>query len=142
MTTLNLYEIFDKIAAAPTKEEKQYILATNDSPAMRQIIRATFDPRIEFVFDKPVNYRPSDAPVGLSHSSIYMEMDRLYIFEKNNPNVAPNLTQARKELLLIQLLESLEAREAETLMNVILKDLKVSGLDYELANNTFPGLLT
>lgn len=137
----NFYEIFDEIAAAPTTKEKQYILGTNDSIVMRQVIQAAFDPNIQFVFDKAPPYTPSDAPPGLGQSSIHMEITRAYLFEKNNPHVAPNLSQERKEILLIQILEALEAREAEVYMNMLLKDLKVPGLDYELARNTFPGLL-
>lgn len=137
----NFYEIFDEIAAAPTKEEKQRILSDNGSIAMRQVMQAAFDPTIQFVFDKPPNYTPSDAPPGLGQTSIHMEITRAYLFQKGNTNVSPNLTQERKEILLIQILEALEAREAEVYMNMLLKDLKVPGLDYELARNTFPGLL-
>jgi hypothetical protein len=141
MTTKNLYEVFDEIAAAETKEQKQYILATNDSPAMRQVMRAVFDPNIQFVFEEMPSYRVSDSPPGLSETSLHMEVGRMYLFEMNNPHVAANLTLERKKLLLIQILESLEAREAEVFINTLKKDLKVPGLDYELARNTFPGLL-
>lgn len=141
MTTKNFYEIFDEIAAAEDRAAKQYILATNDSPAMRQVMRAAFDPNIKFVFEKVPYYKPSDAPPGLADTSIYKEIWRVYIYEQGNPNVSPNLTFERKEQLLIQILEALEAREAVVFMNMLLKDLKVPGLDYELVKNTFPGLL-
>jgi hypothetical protein len=141
MTTKNLYEIFDEIAAAETKEEKQNILANNDSVAMRQVVRAVFDPNIQFVFEEVPQYKKNESPPGLSETSLHMEVSRMYLFEKNNPFVAGGLTQERKRQLLIQILESLEAREAEVFINTLQKDLKVPGLDYELARNTFPGLL-
>jgi hypothetical protein len=43
--------------------------------------------------------------------------------------------------LLIQILEALEASEADVFMNMILKDLKVKGLTYKIVQEAFPDLL-
>lgn len=141
MTTKNIYEVLDEVAAAPTPEEKAQVIARNHTTALNLVLRATFNPEIKFVFDAPVAYTPSDAPPGLSETSIHKEIWRVYLFEQNNPRVSPNLTLERKTELLCQILEGMEAREAEVFMNMILKDLKIEGLDRELAMSVYPQLL-
>jgi hypothetical protein len=138
---LNIYEVLDKFKAAPDIEEKRRTLVANDSFALRCVLRAAFHPNIRFVIDEIPEYRPSDAPAGLADSSLHMDIEKIYLWEENNPRVSPNLTLERKRQLLVQLLESLEAREAEVLAGVIKKDLKVPDLTYELVDVTFPGVL-
>lgn len=141
MSVKNIYEVLDEIAAAPTKDEKIAAIVRNDTPALRLVLRAAFHDNIKFVVDKPVDYRKSDSPPGLAESSLHKEIWRVYLFEQGNPRVSPNLTQERKEQLLAQLLESLEAREAEVYMNMLLKNLKVDGLTKELVMEVYPGIV-
>lgn len=137
----NLYEIFDEVNKRTERSDKIAVLRFNTSFALKSVLKGAFDPTVEFVFDKPVNYKPSDMPIGMGYSSIHQELSRAYLFEKNNSTVDPNLTQKRKEELLTQILESLEAREAELFQGMILKDLKVEGLTYDLVKEAFPDLL-
>ena len=137
----NVYEILDEVAAAPTDEARRAILFYNDNHALRRVLRAVFHPHIRFVIDKVPNYKPSDAPPGLSDATLHTQINRIYLFEEGNPNVSPNLTPERKQQLLVQILESLEAKEAVVFMNTLLKDLKVPGLTKELVEEVFPELL-
>lgn len=137
----NVYEVLDEVAKATNDQERKAILFYNNSYALRCVLRAVYHPDIRFVIDKVPYYKPSDAPVGLSETTLHKEINRLYLFEDGNPRVSPNLTLERKEKILIQLLESLEAKEAIVLMNTLLKDLKVPGLTKELAEEVFPDLL-
>lgn len=136
----NVYEIFDEFEKAPSKEDKINILRTNSNYALREVLRGSFSPYIEFVYDKAPQYKPSDSPPGLSYSSIQQELGRVYLFEKNNPKVSPNLDPKRREHILIQILEVLEKREAEVFMNMILKKQKVKGLDSKIVLEAFPNL--
>jgi hypothetical protein len=137
----NIYEIFDEFEAAQTKEEKIEVLRKNNSYALTNVLRGTFDSSIEFVIDKVPYYKPSDSPPGLAYTSIHQELSRAYLFEKNNPRVPPNLSEKRREELLIGLLESLEKREAEVFMNMLLKKQTVRGLNKKIINEAFPNLL-
>lgn len=137
----NVYEILDEVASAKTAEERRAILYYNNNYALRQILKAAFDPKIKFVIDKVPYYKPNDAPVGLSETSLHKEVNRLYLFEEGNPGVSPNLTKERKEQLLVQILESIEAKEAVVLTNALLKNLKVPGLNKKLVEEVFPDLL-
>lgn len=137
----NLYEVFQKFEAAKTTEEKKQVLRENNSYALRGILRANFHPNIKFLFEKLPDYKPSDAPLGLGYTNIETEIDRIYLFEQGNPKAPAELTQARRSQLLAQILESLEAKEAEVYGNTILKKLKVKGLTKNLVTEVYPQLL-
>jgi len=137
----NIYEVFDDIAKAKTRAERIDILRSDRRKVLKDVLQGAFHPGIKFVFDKPLEYKPSDSPPGLGYTSIEQEMKRVYLFVEGNPRVDPNLTQQRKEHILMQILEALEAREAEVFMNMMLKDLKVKGLDEKLVREAFPGLI-
>lgn len=137
----NVYEILDEVANAPDDQARKAILFYNNNYALRCVLRAAFHPKIQFTIEKVPYYKPSLAPVGLSDTNLHKEINRIYLFEANNPRVSPNLTQERKEKILIQILESLEAKEAVVFINTLLKDLKVSGLTRELVESVFPDLL-
>lgn len=137
----NIYEILDEVAVAPDDDARKVILFYNNNYALRCVLRATFHPDIKFVFDKVPLYKPSDAPKGLSDTTLHTQINKIYLFEVGNPRIDPNLTFERKEKLLIQILESLEAKEAVVFMNTLLKDLKVPGLTRELVEAVFPDLL-
>jgi hypothetical protein len=137
----NLYEVFEEFEKAPNREEKINILRTNKTYALECVLRGTFFPNIRYVFDEIPNYRRSDAPAGLSYTSIHQELDRVYLFEVNNPRVAPTLTLERKKVILAQMLESLEEKEAAVFSGMLMKRLPVEGLTYKLVQEAFPGLL-
>lgn len=137
----NMYEVFDDFKKAKTRAEKIDVLRNDRRRILKDVLQGAFHPKIEFIFKKAPEYTPSDAPPGLGYTSIEQEMKRIYLFVKDHPRTDPNLTQQRKEQILIQILEALESREAEVFMNMILKDLKVKGLDEKLVREAFPGLI-
>lgn len=136
----NIYEIFDEYEKASTKEERIQVLRRNGNYALRSVLKGTYDPSLQFVIDKVPLYKPSDAPPGLGYTSIHQELSRVYLFTKDDPRVAPTLTQKRKEQILIQILEALEKREAEVFMNMLLKKQKVKNLNASIVKEAFNDL--
>ena len=137
----NLYEVFDEFQTAKDRETKMDVLRRNNSYALQCVLRGTFHPNIRYVIDEMPKYIHSDSPPGMGYSSITSELDRIYLLEENNPRTSPNLTLDRKKVILTQMLEVLEAREAEILAGMLMKRLPVKGLTYKLVQETFPGLL-
>jgi hypothetical protein len=137
----NLYEVFEEFEKAPKKEDKINILRNNKSYALECVLRGAFHPNVRYVIDEIPNYRKSDAPAGLGYTSIHQELGRVYLFEENNPKVAPTLTLDRKKVILAQMLETLEEKEAAVFAGMIMKRLPVKGLTYKLTQEAFPGLL-
>ena len=137
-------EIFEFFAAAKTKQEKIACLRKYGKADLQSVLRAAFHPRIKFLVDHWPKYKPLPGGKlnrGVPGNSIGAEMKRIYLFEDRNPKTPKNFTQAQRENLLIQILESIEAEEAVIFMNMLLKNLKVPGLDAELVSEAFPGLL-
>jgi len=137
----NVYEVFTEFESCKTKEDKLYVLRANNSWALKNVLKGTFDPNVKFIFEQAPTYKKSDSPPGMSYSSLHKELDRVYLFEVNSPRVDPNLSYKRKEQILIQILEVLEAQEADVFMNMLLKKQKVKGLTYAIVKEAFPELL-
>ena len=137
----NLYEVFAEFENAPNRQEKIDILRNNKSYALECVLRGAFHPNIRYVIDEIPNYRKSDAPAGLGYTSIHQELGRAYLLEENNPMTSPDLTLNRKKVILAQMLESMEEKEAAVFAGMIMKRLPVKGLTYKLTQEAFPGLL-
>jgi hypothetical protein len=67
-------------------------------------------------------------------------MRKLYLFRKGDAT-AEKLDDRKRNELIIQLLESLEPREAEVVVGIFKKDQGVKGLDYKFVKEAFPQLL-
>lgn len=137
----NIYEIFDELENAKTKKDRINILRNNKSYALECVLRGMFHPKIKYLVEKIPSYRPSDSPEGMGYSSISQELDRIYLLEEGNPRAPAALTQTRREQILTQMLESLEAREAEVFAAMIKKKSPIKTLNRELAVEAFPDLL-
>jgi len=140
--TKNIHEVFDELELAPHKEAAKAILFYNMTAGLRGVLRANFHPGIKFVIDDIPVYRENDAPIGLGDTSIHKEINRVYIFEQNNPRVDQNLTLERKRQILVQILEALEAKEAKIFADMIMKRINVKHLDKNLVEEVFPDMFS
>jgi hypothetical protein len=106
------------------------------------VLKLTFHPNIQWkVKSLPENYRvPNDVLPGITHDTLNRQLRRMYMFQAGHPT-AEKLTEVRQKELLIQLLESLEPREAEIILGIFNKDLGVKGLDYKFVKEAFPNML-
>lgn len=138
----NIHEVFEELEKAETKNDAKAILFYNMTPGLRGILRANFHPGIKFVIDEIPAYRENDAPLGLGDTSIHKEINRIYIFEENNPRVDPNLTLERKKQVLVQILEALEAKEAKIFADTLLKRIKVKHLTKKMVEEVFPDIFS
>lgn len=141
MSKNNIYEILRDFERAPDKTAKIAVLHKNARFALLDVLQGAMHPDITFNVKSKPSYRRSDAPPGMGYSSIDVELRRTYLFIEGSAKAPPNLTDIRRQQLLIQILEALESHEADVFMNMILKDLKVKGLTYKLVQEAFPGLL-
>lgn len=137
----NVYEILEEVEKASSKYDKINVLRQNSTYALKSVLKGAFDPRVEFTFTEIPEYKPDDAPPGLGYSSIHQELSRMYLFEKNNPKVPPTLSEQRKKEILIQILESLEEKEAKVLANMLMKKVDAKGVNYKLVKEAFPDIL-
>jgi len=142
MSKKNIYEIFEDFKAVTTKKERIDVLRRNDSWALRQVLIGTFFKGVEFdIKDIPEWKRDDNLPPGMAYNNMTQTLDKIYLFMKNNPRTPEGLTDKRRNELLLQLLESLEPKEADVFVGILKKDQKVPYLTEALVNEAFPGLL-
>jgi len=133
---LSLSEIINKIADLKTKQEKIDWFRKNNSLQLRQILRLTYDKKIEFLI-------PNTAPPWKKNDYIdvqnmlYGEVRRLRIFVKGGGY--DNLPQLKRESLFISLLEDVDNDDAEMLVHMI-SQKPFKGLSKKLLEEIFPDI--
>jgi hypothetical protein len=136
-----MYEVFDEFEEKSNKKERMTVIQNNLSKTLVEVLELTFHPLIEWtVTEMPDIYQIKPIPPGMSYCQLSTELRKLYMFRKGHPT-AEKLTPRKQKELLIQLLESLEPREAEVVMGIFRKDQGVRGLDYKFVKEAFPNLL-
>ena len=135
--TLGFAEILDKVSKIKSKKEKVTFLRKYQTDALRMICKASFDPNI--VWELPegdVPYNPNEAPEGTEHTSLAHEAKKLYHFIKGGN---PTLTQNKREIMFIQMLEGLHKDEASLLISAKDKKLhrKYKGLSDNVVKEAF-----
>ena len=108
-------EILDKVAKLKTKKQKVEFLRQHNSDALRMILKSSFDPKIVWQLPEgEVPFSPNDAPEGTEHTVLAMEARKLYNFIQGGNNA---LTQNKREMMFVQLLEGLHQTEAYMLVD-------------------------
>lgn len=116
-----LHEIFKQASGGNMKQKKVDILRKYDTPSIRMICKAAYDPNIEWLLPEgQVPYIPNEAPEGTEHARLEQTAKTLYHYVKGGNSKLP---QFKRENMFIQLLESLSKEEAEFL--ILVKDKKV-----------------
>jgi len=138
----NIFEVFDEFEQATNKKDRMAVIERNLSKTLVQVFELAYHPNYEWLIkEMPDNYViPNDILPGISRTQLSTEIRKLYMFRKDDPTAEKLSPQKRNELLL-QLLESLEPREAEVVMGIFKKDQGVEGLTYEFVKEAFPQLL-
>ena len=141
MSNKNIYEVFEEFQKAKTKAERIECLQKNNSYALRSVLVGTYHPEVQFDVDIPQYKCEPELPPGMSYSNMTNEVNRAYLFQKNHEKRPAGLTPRRQQELLVQLLESLEQKEADVYANMLRKDQKIKHLTPALINEAFNGLL-
>lgn len=138
-------EIFDKVAEAKDVKERVAVLQQHqDNTLMKEVLRLNFDPAVEFDLPKGnPPYKASPVPVNMAESNFYAESRRLYLLLKGHPRRPANLKKIQVENIYIQMLEGVNAIEAEMLVALKDKSLhkKYRGLTEAVVRQAFPDLL-
>jgi hypothetical protein len=138
-------EIFELLAAAEGTKERVAVLQKHaDNTLMKEVLRINFDAAV--VFDLPKGNPPfkrSAVPANMADSNFYAESRRLYLLIKDHPRRPAGLKKLQIEGIFIQMLEGVNALEADMLMALKDKALtkKYKGLTEAVVRQAFPDLL-
>lgn len=138
----NIYEVFDEFELAESKKERMAVIERNLSKTLVQVFELAYHPNYEWLItEMPDNYKiPSDVLPGITSAQLSNQIRKMYMFRKGD-QMAEKLTPEKRNELLLQILESLEPREAEVIIGIFQKDLGVKGLNYKFIKEAFPQLL-
>lgn len=133
--TLAISEIISTAAKQKKKEDKAQVLREHDSETLRYILELAFHPNVGW------NLPPGTPP--FKKTEVLDTEGRLYHDSRTLPMYLTgnrlDLSQVKREMLFIGLLESIHPGDADLLIAV--KDKKVKGLNREVVNIAFPGLI-
>ena len=108
-------EILNKVAKLKTKKQKVEFLRQHNTDALRMVLKSSFDPKIVWQLPEgPVPFSPNEAPEGTEHTVLAMEARKLYNFIQGGNNA---ITQNKREMMFVQLLEGLHQTEAYMLVD-------------------------
>jgi len=111
---LLISEILEKVSKVKTKQEKVELLREYDHNALRMVIKSSFDPKIEWALPEgEVPYVRNDAPEGTEHTVLAYEAKKLYNFVRGGNG---SLTQNKREMMFVQMLEGLHKDEADMIV--------------------------
>lgn len=132
-------EVIDKLKECKTKHDRVLTLQQNDSMALRGILKMNYDMSLNLSLPYGVPpYKKSDKPDNFADATLLTSAKSWYVFSKE---LSPNLQQAKREFLFIQLLEALDNKEAQILLDAKDRKLKL-GLTKKVLNDAFPGIIS
>ncbi len=133
---LGISEILQRVSKAKTKAAKVAVLHQNNSMQLRTWLKVGFCPTVEW--DLPAGNPPYKASDHLDgRGAMYVEAEKLYIYLKGMSPVS----QARREILFINLLESVTAEDAKVILAFKDKQSPYKGVTKSVINEAFPGLI-
>lgn len=138
-TNLLPHEVFQQVALAKAPAARVKILQDNESFSVKTLLQGNFDPRIKIdVPEGSPPYKKDLAPAGLQTTRVDNAIKMLGNLVVGNP-----LPKMRKEILFVQLLESIHPSDAEIV--IAMKDKTLSdlfpALTAKLVKKAFPNLL-
>ena len=114
---------------------KVALLQKNDSRELRGLFELAYDNRLKWALPEGnPPYEPLDKSMD-NQGMFYSEMRRMYVFLEGKANI----TQAKREQMFVQILETLDPDDAKLLIEV--KDRKIKGCSKATVKQAFPDFL-
>jgi hypothetical protein len=131
---LSISEILDKADKAQTQDEKIEILRKEYSQPLLDVVMGAYDSRIKWLLPPgPVPFNPTKA-IG-QEGNLYMETRRFYLFAEGGN---ANLSQTKREVLFIQMLEHLHPKDAALVATIKDKKLPYQTITPDLIKLAWP----
>ena len=139
MKKLEVFEILEKVGKAKTKKDKIDILRNNDIMPIRDVLRGTFDDRIQW--NLPTGEVPYNANSIESYPSTLLKQHLKFKYFVKGLRESDNLTKPKREKLFIDMCEAVHPEDAKILVSMINKKAPVKGLTKKLIQEAYPDLI-
>ena len=132
-----IYEILEAASKARLKADKIKILKDHDSWALRDVLRATYDKKIEFLIpDGEPPYTPNK-PESVPSNLLRKNVDFKYIVKGG---IREDMPAFKREKIYIGLLESIHPKDAKVVINMVNRKRPAPGITENIVKEAFPSL--
>lgn len=136
--TKGVFEVFAEAAKQETDEQKAAFLSQHGQHyAIKSIIQGCFHPNVKFLLPEGLPPFQQADPVEVE-TRLYSLAKRFDIFVEGGRPVA---SQTKREMLFIELLESIHPKDADILNRMKDKKDPVDGITQKVAHLAFPDLV-
>jgi len=132
-----IYEILEAAGKARSKAEKIKILKDHDSWALRDVLRASYDLKVEFLIpDGEPPYTPNK-PESIPSNLLRKNVDFKYIIKGG---IREDMPSFKREKIYIGLLESIHPEDAKVVINMVNRKKPGNGITEKVVKEAFPNL--
>tara|TARA_S200002703_G_scaffold140031_1_gene131017 strand:- start:511 stop:939 length:429 start_codon:yes stop_codon:yes gene_type:complete len=132
-----IYEILAAAGKARLKADKIKVLKDHDSWALRDVLRATYDLKVEFLIpDGEPPYTPN-APESIPSNLLRKNVDFKYIVKGG---IREEMPAFKREKIYIGLLESIHPEDAKVVINMVNRKRPAPGITENIVKEAFPSL--
>jgi len=137
MATLGVFEVLEETAKQGTTADKVKYLQQNESFALKTVLQGCYHPDIKFLL--PETVPPYNEADGIQVETRFLSMaKKLDIFIEGGRAVR---SQTQREILFIELLESIHPKDSKILINMVNKKNPAKGITKALVKKAFPNIL-
>ena len=113
-----VYEVLEEARKAKTKEQKIKILKDNETFALKDILKGSYDDKV--IFNLPEGTPPYKASEPYNHPSSWLRQNQqLKYFVKGGPG--DKMPAFKREAIFIGILESIHPQDAKHVVNMVNK---------------------
>lgn len=137
--TKHVFEIIESVSKAPKRADKIAILQQHQNVwALKDLLRGNYDDRVQWNLPKgSVPYTPAEER---SVPSNFMKQNvKFKYFVKGG--VGDQMPSVKRERIFLDMIETIHPKDAELVIAMVNKNLKIKGLTKKLVEEAFPGLI-
>lgn len=133
-----VHEVIEEASQKKTKKEKIDFLKSNESWALKDVLRGAFDDSITWLI--PEGSPPYTPAQGHNSSSNLLRQNTQFsYFVKGGKG--EQMMKPKREQIYITLLESIHPKDAELVISMVSKKLPYKGITKTLVKEAFPNLI-
>lgn len=134
---LLVYEVIDKASKARKKEDKIKILKDNETWALKDVLRGTYDSTVRWILPEGAPPYTPNKPESVPSNLLRRNVDFRF-FVKGGPG--EKMAPYKRENIFIGLIEGIHPEDAKLVISMINKE-KIGGITRNVVEEAYPGLL-
>ncbi len=132
-----IYEVIVEAGKKRSKAEKVECLKQNESWALKDILRGTYDDAIQWLVPAGAPPYTPNKEESTPSNLIRQNTQFRYLVDSSD---ARNVLKAKRENIYIRLLESIHPLDAEIVINMVSKK-SIKGISKSVVQEAYPGLI-